>query len=259
MRNMKWAWWMSALTALAGCGSSNADFLTEERQANGLVVILPGIEGESQFNHDIRQGLVDAGVNRAIPIHSWGRPIPGVGPLLNQMDFVGNRLAGVGVAKMIAQYQDEHPGKPVHVIGHSGGGGVAVFTAEALADMGNRKINGLILISASLSDTYDLSKAMTVCTNGLVNFYNKDDVGLLAIGTTVAGNVDGGHGASCGRVGFASPNTERKRIAFQKVIQIPINESGGDPHTVGTQPYFVSRNVAPWVMNPVWNNAGFGY
>ena len=94
---------------LPGCGSNN-DYVTEDRLAQGLVIILPGIEGESPFNHDIRSGLLDADVPGAMMIYRWGRPIPVAGPIINQMDVLGNRVEGRRIAQVIVDYQDSHPG-----------------------------------------------------------------------------------------------------------------------------------------------------
>jgi len=241
---------------LAGCNDGNAIYMTEDRLANGLVIILPGIEGESALNHDIRRGLVAAGVDRALPIYNWGRPIPGVGMILNQMDFIGNRLAGVSIAKMIEEYQENHPGRPVFLVGHSGGGGVAVFVAEAMPE--GKQVDGLVLLSASIWSGYDLTKALGRCKYGIVNFYNESDVGLLGIGTTLTSNVDGMRGPSAGLIGFnreRQTDPEEKKLAYHKLFQVrmtPGMTGGGDPHTAGTQPGFVASYVAPWVTAYDW-------
>lgn len=241
---------------LAGCGGATEDsFLSESRKANGLVIILPGIEGESPMNHDIRQGLLAAGVNSALPIYRWGRPIPGVGLLLNQVDFVGNRIEASKISSMIVQYQDAYPGRPVYLIGHSGGGGVAVFAAEGLPE--GRKVDGMILLSASISAGYDLSKALAHSKNGLVNFYNESDIGLLGIGTTVMGNVDGMRGPSAGLGGFTRPSPEdrpEKLAVYHRVFQVRLGAmyADDDAHAAATRTSFVVSNVAPWVVSDHW-------
>jgi len=223
-----------------GC-ASDAEFTTEQRKANGLVVILPGIEGRvSGHSEDIRKGLASAGIDRALLIYSWGRPIPGVGMVLNQMDFLGNRLAGIRIARMIAQYQDSHPGKPVHIVGHSGGGGVAVFAAEAMPE--GRQIDALLLLSASISEGYDLTKALGHCRNGIVNFYNPED-SLLGVGTIATSTVDGVKSASAGLNGFTK--------SFPRLRQVQIRASGA-PHTAVTRPYYVRSSVASWVYGRDW-------
>lgn len=242
------------MSLLAGIGCNGADssshFLTNPRKENGLVVILPGIEGESEFNHNIRRGLASAGCYRAMPIYNWGAPIPGFGLILNQTNVIGNRIAGSNIAKMIEKYQDNYPGRPVYVIGHSGGGGVAVFTAEGMSK--GRQIDGLVLLSASISGDYNLNKALKNCKNGILNVYNPDDTALLGVGTAIMGNVDGGHAASGGLNGF----TKR----FPKLYQLSVRPGmyyGGGTHDAATRPGFVARFVAPWVLSSVWpqNNA----
>ncbi len=243
----------AALTA-AGCGQ-NTEYVTPERLDNGLVVILPGIEGESSFNHDIRKGLLEAGVDRALPIHRWGNPIPVAGALLNQMNVIGNRFAARQIAEAIVAYQDEYPGRPVHIVGHSGGGGVAVFAAEALPP--GRKIDGLILLSASISSGYDLQDALAHCCNGVVSFRSERD-GLLVIGTTLAGNVDGMHGPAAGAIGFDRPRaTSRPErcAAYAKLYEVRLTDEligGADAHTAATRADFVLEHVAPWVQSPRW-------
>jgi len=236
-----------AALAAEGCNPAsvfphNDRYLTEQRKANGLVVILPGIEGVSEYNQDIRRGLISGGVNRALPIYSWGRPVPLAGPLINQMDFVGNRLAGTRISRMILSYQEQYPGRPVVLVGHSGGGGVAVFAAEAMPE--GHQVDALVLLSPSISADYDLSKALAHCRNGIINFYNPQDKALLGVGTTIVGNVDGGHGPSAGLKGFT-----RNPPGLQQ-IRVTGAMTGYDTnaHTATTGINFVARYVAPRVL-----------
>ncbi len=245
-RSAKWFLQACSLAMLmvtaAGCGMEHSEFTTDERLDRGLVVILPGIEGVSNLNRNIRRGLVSGGCFQALPIYSWGRPIPGVGLVLNQVDFLGNRIAGSQIAQMIVQYQDNHPGKPVHIVGHSGGGGVAVFAAEGMPE--GRQIDGLVLLSASIWHGYDLTKALSRCKNGIVNFYNPEDAAMLAVGTTLLSNVDGMKGPSAGLNGF--------RKSFPGLYQVSIASYGGNPHTAVTEPGYVATFVAPWVLSSTW-------
>ena len=261
MRKDGWVLLTVAASLLAGCGGAAEDsFLSESRKANGLVIILPGIEGESPMNHDIRNGLLAAGVGYALPIYNWGRPVPGLGLLLNQVDFIGNRIEASKISSMIVQYQDTYPGKPVYLVGHSGGGGVAVFAAEGLPE--GRKVDGLVLLSASISSGYDLTKALSHTKNGLVNFFNESDIALLGIGTAVVGNVDGVHGPSAGRTGFDRPSGDdraEKAEAYRKVYEVPLTmltAGDDDAHVAATRSSFVMSSVAPWVLSGQWPAGG---
>ena len=102
----------ASLVCGAGCtGVQESRYVTPERLDAGLVLILPGIEGESPFNRDVQRGLDEAGLPYALAIYRWGRPIPIAGPLINQMDVVGNRLEARRIAHYIEAYRLERPGE----------------------------------------------------------------------------------------------------------------------------------------------------
>lgn len=244
---MRWPGLISlAALLMGGCLPDNNELVTPQRMESGLVMILPGIEGDGPFSAEVRRGLDESGLGCALPIIRWGRPVPIAGPLLNQMDLIGNRLAAQRLADAIVNYQDSHPGRPVHLVGHSGGGGVSIFTAEALPQ--GRKVDGIVLLSASISAGYDLTKALAHSRKGIVNFYSKNDVGLLMIGTTVVGNVDGIHGPAAGAIGF-------DRLP-EGLHQVPWSQdmswagSGGHMDTTGAP--FVRTFVSPWIRAPAW-------
>jgi pimeloyl-ACP methyl ester carboxylesterase len=179
-----------------------------------------------------------------------------VGIFVNQIDFIGNYLAADRLAQRIMKYQDEHPDRPVHIIGHSGGGGIAVFIASAMPK--GREVTGVILLSASISSNHDITKALQHCSSGIVNFYNRNDGVLLGLMTTVLGNVGGAHGPSAGLLGFTLPNesaSDEKRLAYQKLYQVPMTGNmgtGATAHFAATQPSFVSSYVSPWIMSGNW-------
>ncbi len=253
-----------ALLILAGCeGGGRYDLnnrYTEPARLNrGLVTILPGIEGESSANRDIREGLYDANIPYGLVIYRWGTMVPGpAGMLINQTDVEGNRRSAAELAGQIAQYQTRHPDKPVFLIGHSGGGGVAVFTLEALGRMpGARPVEGAFLLSSSISSDYDLTAALRMCRRGLVNVSNMDDE-ILNSGTAMVGNVDGVKGPSAGRTGF----TRR----YAKVFERPItNEQarrdlgiGGSAHFVATKPQLIEKYAPAWLLSETWPPARLG-
>ena len=243
-----------ALAGLAGCANGNGvqdpmnvELMTDQRLDQGLVILLPGIEGEGPLSYGVREGLVAGGVGSALPIYQWGRPVPLLGPILNQTDVLGNRAVAERIGQMIAQYQDTHPERPVYLVGHSGGGGVAVFTAEALP--AGRQIEGLILLSASISSGYDLSSALAKCRKGIVNFYSTGDVAFLVIGTSVAGNVDGVRGPAAGAVGFEKKPDRLWQVEWKPEMAASGNFGG---HMDTASSAFVQQYVAPWIRQSSW-------
>lgn len=242
------------VVALAATGCiPNSRYTTEARRQQGLVLILPGIEGISLNNIGIQQGLADGGVPYSLEIYPWGIPVPGVGLFINQIDVTGNRAAAGRLANRIIDYQRDHPGRPVFLIGHSGGGGIAVFALEAMAGkLGASPIDGALLVSASLSSDYPLSSALRMTRRGVVNVFNRLDTGLLGTGTAVFGNVDGGHGDSCGRTGFYGSYAN----LFE--LEITSDQQGvfDDPHTIATNARLVADYAPRWIMSERWPPEG---
>jgi pimeloyl-ACP methyl ester carboxylesterase len=254
-----------AVSVLAGgCATANSTTIASESlRRKGLVIILPGIEGKSSLNEHIRQGLVASGVDCAIEIHQWGLLVPVVKLFANQVNVPGNYAAGREIAKVIARYQDRYPDNPVYLVGHSGGGGIAVFALEALEKMpGKHRITGAVLLSPSISADYDLSVALQHTRQGVANFYNESDVAALGLATTILGNVDGGRGAAAGRAGFDRPgldDTPEKVFAYSKLYQVKITRemmSSRLAHMGTTGVAFIAAYVAEWVTHSTWPPPG---
>lgn len=185
---------------LPGCSTSN--LRTPDRLDKGFVVVLPGIEGKSFLNVNIAKGLDDGGVGSYIKIHDWTAGSLLLFPVTMRAESRNHRQAR-RVAQMIIDYQDKYPNRPVHLIGHSGGGGLAVLTLEALPPQ--RRITSAILLAPAIAPTYDLSRALRRTEFGIYNYYSRRDLGFLGAGTTIVGTIDGEHTSAAGAVGFQVP------------------------------------------------------
>ncbi len=246
---------LAALVLLGGCGPQgrkidrDGHFVNRDRMGKGLVIILPGIEGEDDNNRDLRRGLAAGGVPYALAIYHWGFPVPGLNLLVNQTDIAGNRRAAGELAKFIVRYQKRHPDKPIFLMGHSAGGGIAIFTLEALADMPDAQpVTGTILLSSSISANYRLDKAMKMIQRGIVNGYNPDDTAWLGTGTAVFGNVDGDHGESAGRTGFHCQEAK----LFQFKVSAADLGLQGDQHFIITNGDLIAKHAPRWVLTDNW-------
>jgi pimeloyl-ACP methyl ester carboxylesterase len=233
----------------AGCADTlNGPYTTPAMMDKGIVYVLPGIQGPDYHYTAIRSGLQNAGLPCAIKIHLWGSQIPVVGLAVNETDVAANRAWGERIAKEIQAYQQQYPGRPVHMIGQSGGGAICVFTAESLAKAGAPPIDGLVLLDASLSADYDLRPALSECRKGIVNFYNLQDVALLGLGTAIFGNLDGGHGESAGQSGFTADPAKLHQVRVTQDMVCP----GEGAHFADTCAAFTSRFIAPWIADQAW-------
>jgi hypothetical protein len=234
----------------AGCnGTSRSEYNTPERLDNGLVLLLPGIEGEGPLSYAVRAGLNEAGGNQALSIYNWGWPIPVAGMMLNQVDVIRARRVAKAVAREVVKYQTRHPGRPVHLVGHSGGGAIAIFAAEELPS--GHSVDGIVLLSPSISADYNLVKALAHSRKGIVHFWSPGDVALLVLGTTLFGNLDGGHGPAAGAIGFARGGSFGKLYQTEwTAAMLTSGNMGGHMGSAGN--HFVREWVAPWVMADRW-------
>ena len=191
--------WPVLAAAASGCQSR--DLVTPERLRQGLVIVLPGIEGRSLLNRDIIAGLADAGTHNAIEMHDWtaGR----LAALYNLAAHGRNLKKAEKIAARIKAYQQQYPDRPVHLVGHSAGAAMVVLTLERLNE--TQPATAAILLGAALSPDYDLAKAIKRTQYGIYHFYSPGDVLYLGAGTLVFGTLDRKHGPAAGMVAFARP------------------------------------------------------
>jgi pimeloyl-ACP methyl ester carboxylesterase len=236
---------------LLGTGCSLDHLRTPERLEKGLVVILPGIEGRSILNESLARGLADGGVECGIEIFEWGTPIPG-GLLINLADYERNKVIAQRLNNRLISYRSQHPHAPLHVVGHSGGGGLAIMAVERLPEQ--TQVSTVVLLAPAISPHYDLRGALRRTTFGIFNYYSELDAVFLLAGTTVAGTIDRRHGQSAGAVGFQKPADDSTEAAalYRKLHQVPYSADmrlaghfGG--HTDWTHPTFVKAYLAPLI------------
>jgi len=237
---------------LAGCG---LPYGTADRYQRGLVLVLTGVEGCSPLNRNICHGLNDGGVNWAIELVDWTVRLPGA-YLVNLRSEGRNRRKAEEIADRIVRYQMAYPGNPVVLVGQSGGGAMAVWIAEALSP--TTKIDGLILLSVSLSPGYRLDAALERSRRGIVSFRSSRDWVFLGAGTTLWGTMDGQHSPAAGRVGFQRPLEGRPAVLYQNLFEIPWTAAmarywpGGQHLTSGSR-RFAERYLAPFVLMDKWD------
>ncbi len=88
-----------------GCNTANEPpWVTPERMDNGLVLLLPGVEGPSYYTASVRQGLERGNLGYALEIHDW--TWPGLG-MWFAIDEPGARNRAQLVADRVAGYRED--------------------------------------------------------------------------------------------------------------------------------------------------------
>ena len=222
---------------------------TPERLDRGLVIVLPGIEGYSHLNHRIARGLALGGVTHAIEIYDW--TYGWFWQLWSLRSRRRHTEQATLLAGKIAAYQDEYPGRPVHLVGHSGGGAMIAYTLEALEP--GRTITGGIMLVPALSPGYSLKVAVSRTQRGIWNFCSHGDVLFLGLATLLFGTTDGRHCVAAGNVGFtadvvqdaAHSETSLLRNVGYRWDMLASGHWGG--HLSISSSRWIARDVAPLI------------
>ena len=220
-----------------------------ERLNKGLVLILTGIEGRSFLNVGLMAGLIDGGVGSAVEVVDWttGNKLLF---LLHLRGWKRNLRVAKQLSERIVEYQTQYSGRPVWIIGHSGGGGMALLTAEGLPE--GRMLTGLVMLATAVSPGFDVRRAAARVKTSIWNFYSWFDCLFLMIGTTAFGTIDGFHGPAAGAIGLRGQQIKELEAA-KRLIQVPWNwrmlgqfnpgEHFGCVHRV-----FVAEQIAPLIV-----------
>ncbi len=226
------------------------EWLSPERADRGYTIVLPGVEGTSNRNISIARGLIDAGHPAAVEVRDW---TTGYWPLwpYHLMALERNREQACQIATQIVEYQDHYPGRPVTLIGHSGGAAMAILALEAIPP--ERRITQVVLLAAAIAAAYDLSTALARTEQGIINFHSWGDVGYLVMGTLALGTIDRRHAVAAGASGFQAPaglTEERRQLYETRLQQVPYRlamlrsfNTGG--HFTPANRKFIADWVAP--------------
>jgi pimeloyl-ACP methyl ester carboxylesterase len=227
-------------------------YLTHERLDAGLVICMDGVGGYDWLPRLLRRGLDRGGVTAAIVIYHWS-----VGPLgmwISDLVLRGrNRQGAREAAETIVAYRAWKPGRPITLIGHSGGGGMAAWVLEAMPQ--GCQVDRALLLAPALSPRYNLAPALKAVRERMYVCCSWLDVPLLGLGTLVFGTMEGRHALSAGLVGFRMPASldPAGRQAYEKVRQIRwrpalVGDGHFGDHSGCTNARFSRRVLAPIVL-----------
>ena len=178
-------------------GGCQAPEPTISQLEQGIIYMIPGIEGVNWLTRGSGQALRDGGVESAIYYYEWRIPM---GLLVNLVNYEGNLEEAAELAERIVAYQCEYPGRPVDMVSYSGGCGLTLMTLEALPE--GVMVRNVILVQAAVDPKYDLREGLGHVEGKFVNFYSRWDWLFLGLGTSIFGTIDRHHTVSAGNRGF---------------------------------------------------------
>lgn len=193
-----------AVTA-SGCGT----VAYSSKAQNGITYYCPGAGNTDFGDAGLRGGLEAAGYKGEVAGYVWTISF---NVALDQTLRFNAKLKGQNLARLIEEYMEKYPGKPVNLVGLSAGTGVAVWALENLKEGYN--VDSVVLLSSSLWHRYDVGKAAGRVKGKIYVYYSPNDA-ILAGPMKLFGTIDGVFGEDgAGAVGLHT------RGGAEKVVNI---------------------------------------
>ncbi len=246
---------LALLALVGGCQTTSKD--REARIPHGYIYYCDGAGGGGmmKWSGGLRQGLRDGGYPGTGEIFGWNT---GLGVLADQ-DASANYKRGKArkMAQEAVAYSRKYPGAPVTFFGLSAGTSVVVYGLEAMPS--DVPVTDVVLCGASISSTYDLTRALRNLSGKMYVFTSENDA-VLGFLVPMSGTADRASGsvAAAGLRGFRMPysaSADTRRL-YAKVVTIPwrpeyskLGYSGG--HTGALSSRFVAAHIAPRLTKQV--------
>jgi len=227
----------------------------QQRLERGCVFYFDGAGGgtkKSNYAAGVIKGMLEAGYPGAGELMSWET---GQGLMADQKASVEfKRAKAKESAASIRRYMEQHPGRPVGLLGFSAGTAEAVFALESLPE--STPVDHVVLLGASISRDYDMTQALKRVKNKLYIITSTHDH-MLSIAMPLSGTADRKfHDPGAGIRGFVLPanaSEETKRLYAEKIATIPYSkdfrkDSDQGHHFDNVKPEFIRNEVAPLLM-----------
>jgi hypothetical protein len=226
---------------MPGCGGGSG-FFDAPGDEHGKTYYLDGAGNWGFGLADVPAGLRNAGYQGNVEAYIWTSSF---NPAVDQINIGMNKLRAAVLTGKIEGYLRAHPRNDVNLIALSAGTGIAVWAVEGLSSL--YKVNNLILLGSSLSETYNMSRALRNIKGKVYVYYSPHDE-VLGGAVRAIGTVDRGSTESAGLGGLHPPGGGRGKIV--NIGWRPKYERYGwtGSHTDATSEPFIRRYVSRHII-----------
>jgi pimeloyl-ACP methyl ester carboxylesterase len=218
-----------------------------EGSESGLVLVADGVGGLDLCGTGLQHMVARAGLGHVVKVCPWGH---GFGRWYRDLTNVENHAArSAALADEVRAFRERSPGRPVFLVGKSGGTGMVVRTLERLPE---ESVETAVLLAPAISPSYDLTRALRAVRRELVVFWSPLDVIVLGAGTGIFGTIDRVRGVSAGMVGFRVPEglDDEGRAQYAKLRQVRWHPGMAKTFNLGghvgpDNPAFLRKYVVP--------------
>lgn len=252
---------LCAVVATSGCATGPAwhpdesEAARQSRLARGCIFYFDGAGGgtaRANYAGGVMRGLRDAGYPGEAELMAWET---GHGLFADQVAGLPyKRAKAAGDAKKIRAYREAHPAAPASLLGFSAGTAEAVFALECLDK--TARIDHVVLLGASISRDYDMTKALKRVGGKLYIITSTHDR-MLGIAMPFAGTADRKFDdPGAGIRGFVLPrgaSAATRKLYAEKIVTIPYEKEFRKDkdkgfHFDNVREGFIRDFVAPLLM-----------
>jgi len=248
---------LAFMVLAAGCASKPTGLPQQlpdraTRVHHGYIYYFDGAGGgtaRKNWAEGVRDGMLLGGYPGAGEMFTWET---GEGLMADQDASVKfKRSKALEAAAKIKQHVSEYPGRPLDMLGFSAGTAVAIFALEDLPE--TIQVNEVVLLGASISEHYDLTKALRR-VKGHVYVYTSTHDRMLGFLMPFSGTADRKFDdLGAGITGFTLPKgatAETRRLYAEKIVTIPWTaklekDSDYGGHFDNVKMEFIRDHVAP--------------
>ena len=145
------------------------------------------------------------------------------------------------LAEFVAARRSDRPDEPLHLMGYSCGGFIAVRALELLPD--GVSVASAALLAAGFDPRRDLAPAASRVRGKLIVCSSVLDAAIVGLGTTLFGTADRRHTPSVGAVGLTGPQPPNVVEVPWRPALIRLGHLGG--HFTAPAPRFIQHRIAP--------------
>jgi pimeloyl-ACP methyl ester carboxylesterase len=214
-----------------------------------VVIVCGGVGGLENLEIYLKWAVQHTGVPCDVRGFDWTH---GKGHIFKDLQDTQNHAQKTAeLAEEVRRVCLTEPGRPIILIGRSGGSVLALGVAEMLPP---QTLERIILLSAAVSPGYDLKPALRATRKEIVSFRSELDWFVLGWGTWQFGTADRLYCSSAGKCGFNHPpesDAEGKEL-YRRLVEICWTPSmllhGNNGGHIGTvMPSFLASDVVPWL------------
>ncbi len=223
-----------------------------ERLERSCVFYLDGAGGgtaKSNYAGGVAEGFLEAGYKGGGEMIAWETNEGLMADQKASVDY--KRARAKDIAAKVVAYKKKHPAAPVGILGFSAGTAEAVFALEYLP--AGVKVDTVVLLGASISHDYDMTKALQH-VKGKLHIFTSPHDHMLSVAMPFSGTADRKyHDAGAGIRGFSLPagaSAETKQLYANKIVTTHYEKDFRKDHDRGhhfdnVKDSFIRDHVAP--------------